>query len=291
MNRLRQITVSCLNHHDTKKRFPSATTTNLTANSTPANPEYTSWSYLAQILSFMEEEALEDQFDFKKHWSVEPNRTFIYNTAMPSLRCPSTSDQETTFTDPPTEGGKTEQSFLRAHYMGVMGAKHSCPNIPPATTYPESTYTMASRPDKAPSCGSGGGSASNGIIFPFSKVNMKDVTDGSTYTFIIGEISWRVGPQRVWAVGSASLTVPENFNYTAKNILWPLNTAFRADADLGQPPNSYDNNDLSFGSAHPGGTHFALCDGSVQFIREEVDFAGVLRSMASRKSGESVQNA
>ena len=120
---------------------------------------------------------------------------------------------------------------------------------------------------------------------------MKDVTDGSTYTFMIGEISWRVGPQRVWAVGSASRTVPENYNYTAKNIAWPLNTAFRADADAGEPPSGFENNDLSFGSLHPGGTHFALCDGSVQFIREEVDFAGVLRPMASRKSGESVQYA
>jgi prepilin-type N-terminal cleavage/methylation domain-containing protein/prepilin-type processing-associated H-X9-DG protein len=290
-NRIRQIAIACHNYHDTKKCFPSASTTSLTYKATPANPEYTSYSYLVQILSFMEEQAFEDQLNFTKHWSEDPNKTLIYNTPMPELRCPSTSDQETTFTDPPTGGGKTEQSFLRAHYMAVMGAKHACPNIPPATTYPESTYTMASRLGKAPSCGSGGGSASNGVIFPFSKVNMKDVTDGSTYTFLIGEVSWRVGPQRVWAVGSASLTIPDNFVYTAKSILWPLNTAFRADADLGQPPNSYENNDLSFGSVHPGGTHFAMCDGSVQFIREKVDFAGVLRPMASRKSGETVQNA
>jgi prepilin-type processing-associated H-X9-DG protein len=111
------------------------------------------------------------------------------------------------------------------------------------------------------------------------------VTDGSSHTFMIGEISWFVGPQRIWAVGSASETAPHRWNYTAKNVRWPLNTAFRG------PGSVYDNNDLSFGSLHPGGTHFALCDGSVQFINENVETLGVLLPMASRKSDEVVQVA
>jgi prepilin-type N-terminal cleavage/methylation domain-containing protein len=288
MNRLRQIAIACHNFHDTRKSFPTATLTTLSTASTPANPEYTSWGYLAQTLDYMEEGALRGRLDFTKHWSVEPNKTLLYSTAVPSFRCPSTSDQEPTYTDPPTSNTTTEQSFLRSHYMAVMGAKHACPNT--ATTYPESTYTMASRPNKPPSCASGGGSASNGVMYPFSKIQMKDVADGSTYTLMIGEISWRVGPQRIWAVGSASLTIPENYNYTAKNVAHPLNTAFRADTDAGEPPSGYDNNDLSFGSPHQGGAHFAICDGSVQFLREEIDFKGVLQPMASRKSGESVQS-
>lgn len=291
INRLRQIAIACHNHHDARKVFPSATTTTTTTvNSTPASPEYTSWSYLAQILDYMEESALKGQLDLKRHWSQEPNRTLLYQTAMPTLRCPSTSDQETTFVDLPTSGGTEEQTFLRAHYMAVMGAKVACP-VPAGASYPASTYTMASRPGKAPSCASGGGSASNGVMFPFSKVNMKDVADGSTYTLMVGEISWRVGPQRIWAVGSASLTVPENFNYCAKNIAFPLNTAFRADASAGQPASGYDNNDLSYGSPHQGGAHFAFCDGSVQFLREDIDFLGVYQPLGSRKSAESIQSS
>jgi hypothetical protein len=101
---------------------------------------------------------------------------------------------------------------------------------------------------------------------------------------MIGEISWKCGPQRIWAVGSASETVPENFVYTAKNVMWPLNTAYRAEP--GQPTSPYQNNDLSFGSLHPGGTHFAMSDASVQFVRQEIDLKGVLRPMASRQSAE-----
>ncbi|MFO0790070.1 MAG: DUF1559 domain-containing protein [Pirellulales bacterium] len=289
VNRLRQIAIACLNHHDTKKCFPSATTTTTQASSTPANPAYTSYSYLIQILHFMENGEVVDRLDLKQFWNstaTPNNKKILYDFQVPFLRCPSQTDVEVTYVDNPTSNNTSEPSLLRAHYMAVMGAKHTCPNNPPASTYPESSYTMASRPNKAPSCGSGGGAASNGVIFPFSKVNLKDVTDGSSHTFMIGEISWLCGPQRIWAVGSASETVPENFIYTAKNILWPLNTAYRADTDAGQPPSGYDNNDMSFGSLHPGGTHFAFCDGSVQFVREEVDLKGVLRPMASRKSGE-----
>ena len=47
---------------------------------------------------------------------------------------------------------------------------------------------------------------------------------------------------------------------------------------------------MSFGSLHPGGTHFAMCDGSVQFIRDDVTLA-VLRALASRKSNDTVENA
>jgi prepilin-type processing-associated H-X9-DG protein len=36
---------------------------------------------------------------------------------------------------------------------------------------------------------------------------------------------------------------------------------------------------------HPGGCHFLMCDGSVQFIREEIPVA-TLKALASRKSAE-----
>jgi prepilin-type processing-associated H-X9-DG protein len=73
--------------------------------------------------------------------------------------------------------------------------------------------------------------------------------------------------------------------YTAKNIYWPLNTACRLDPNFPIKPCLYANNDMSFGSKHAGGCHFAMCDGSVQFVREEIAL-DVLKALASRKSGE-----
>ena len=71
----------------------------------------------------------------------------------------------------------------------------------------------------------------------------------------------------------------------------PLNFAYRAPTELHQNAcTPCENNDLSFGSLHPGGAHFAMCDGSVQFVSENIPIE-ILRALASRKSSDSVQDA
>jgi prepilin-type processing-associated H-X9-DG protein len=177
--------------------------------------------------------------------------------------------------------------------MAVMGAKYQCPLFA-AIPWPQKTYTMYTSPappgGTSSTCGGGdaalGGSASNGVIFPASKVTMRDIADGTSHTFLVGEISWLCGPQRIWTVGGASAANLDTYIYTAKNVMWPLKTAYRAEQTA--PPSGYANNDMSFGSMHPGGCHFAMCDGSVQFVRDEVTIE-ILRALASRKSSESFE--
>lgn len=288
VNRLKQISLACMNFHDTKKRFPSAVSNepNTDASGKAITGEYTMLGYIPHILPYVEFQNLQSRMNMKRHWQQEPNLTVAYNNPMNQFRCPSQDSVETTFTDPPGGGGTEELTNLRSHYMAVMGAKIKCPIVPtdPPLTRAYTMYGCGST-----TSGGDGGSASNGVMFPTSKVSMKDITDGSTYTFLVGEISWRCGPQRIWSVGGASFKNLDTFVYTAKNIFHPLNTAFRA--ETGQPFSGYFNNDMSFGSYHPGGCHFAMCDGSIQFLRDEVDLAGVLKPMASRKAGELIQGA
>ena len=97
---------------------------------------------------------------------------------------------------------------------------------------------------------------------------MKDITDGTTHTFLVGEIAWAKGPQRVWAAGGGSKTNLGTFIYSAKNVMYPLNTKCRVSDET--PTCDGENNDISFGSIHSGGCFFAMCDGSVQFIRDDI---------------------
>ena len=298
VNRMRQIGIACLNHHDSKKQFPMAASEDI---ETPkvSGGRFTMWGYIPQILPYMEYQNLADLMDLKQHWNRPINVTAT-RTPLPAFRCPSQGSVEVTYIAPPGGSATEELTSLRTHYMGVMGAKFSCP--PPATGYPQATYIMAvtplpessgsSRRDTAPPeprCDDFGGAAANGVICPGCKVGLKKVTDGSSHTFMVGEVSWLCGPQRVWAVGSASYTILESYNYSSKNVAHPLNTAWRADST--QPPSGYFNNDMSFGSTHPGGAHFVMCDASVQFVREDVDLVGVLRPLASRSSGEVIEHA
>jgi prepilin-type processing-associated H-X9-DG protein len=117
---------------------------------------------------------------------------------------------------------------------------------------------------------------------------MKDITDGTSKTFLIGEISWLCGPQRIWSVGGASAANMDTYVYTAKNILWPLKQAYRNPPEI-TTFSGYGNNDMSFGSMHPGGCHFTMCDGSVQFVRDDT-LLDTLRAYASRKSNETVDS-
>jgi prepilin-type processing-associated H-X9-DG protein len=116
---------------------------------------------------------------------------------------------------------------------------------------------------------------------------MRDIVDGTSHTFLVGEISWLCGPQRIWTVGGASAANLDTYVYTAKNVMWPLKTAYRAEQDA--PASGYGNNDMSFGSMHPGGCHFAMCDGSIQFIRDDVSIE-TLRALASRKSNDTFES-
>jgi prepilin-type processing-associated H-X9-DG protein len=174
-----------------------------------------------------------------------------------------------------------------------MGARPA--TCPPTVLsgFPESTYTviMTTTAPVQPDCGDGkytdygyGASASNGILFPASKITMKDITDGTSQTFLVGEMSWDSGPSRVWMAGGGSITTIDTYVYQCRNVYWPLNTACRQAQDDSRPC-KYANNDVSFGSLH-GGAHFAMCDGSVQFLKEDVPVT-ILKALASRKSGES----
>ncbi|HEX6962674.1 MAG TPA: DUF1559 domain-containing protein [Lacipirellula sp.] len=294
-NRMKQLALACQNFHGAVGRFPSGVTTDLQdrasggggsssdrgGSSGTSTPYYTALSYIAEILPYMEGQNLKSAIDPNKHWSHANNGT-IRNTPLPFLRCPSQNDAEMTYTSPVGSADTEEMNLLRTHYMGVMGAKLDCPEPP---GYPGITYTMFSRSGSPDPCNGGhGGAATNGVIFPGSKVAIRDITDGTTQTLLIGEISWDCGPQRVWIVGAGSERYIESYTYAAKNVRWPLNTAFRE--QTGQPHSGYGNNDMSFGSLHTGGAFMAMCDGSVQFLSEEVDLQGVYQPLASRASEE-----
>jgi prepilin-type N-terminal cleavage/methylation domain-containing protein len=300
-NRVKQLALGCLNFHDTTKKFPSATAI-LPIGAGPPNATY--WGYLVQILPYIEETSLHDRIQLNKFWNDDTptgagNRSLLYGAEMPGFRCPTKPDSDATFADPPGGSGTQElPTNLRAHYMGVMGAKAGC--HAPASPYPENTYKML--PDKngiysSTTCDDSGGMAANGIItnsagggkYLSSEVKMKDVTDGTTHTFMIGEISWNCGPQRIWAVGSATSQGAGNiytYVYSSKTIMWELNRACRQEAS--NPSNclvTYNNNEMSFGSLHSGGCFFGMADGSVQFVNDSIT-KELLRRLASRKSGE-----
>ena len=100
-------------------------------------------------------------------------------------------------------------------------------------------------------------------------VQDRNVTDGLSHTFLIGEDLpgkdiWCSWPYANNAYGTCA--IPPNFTFQDPTW-WP--------------------NTQSFRSAHPGGLNFSMADGATRFVSADIDLA-TYRALATRAGGEMV---
>ena len=114
----------------------------------------------------------------------------------------------------------------------------------------------------------------NGIFFALSNTKVRDVIDGTSNTFIVGEVLGG-GP------GSH-----DGFYWNYSNLVDTSDGINGFNTRLGTPPGNY-RLDGALSSRHTGGCHMLMADGSVHFISENID-AGVLADLTTRAGGEVV---
>lgn len=296
-NRLRQLGIACQNFADVRKAFPPANGKLSPAEEDRNSLKTGNWGYLAFLTPYVEQQNLKNLLDprFAYDRQPQPVRDFLDNTPIYEFKCPSfTQVQPVDISD--FGGGIPIESELATAYCAVLGAnlimeyeeEYTNANLVPGCGRGNrindgSPYTMLDNGvQSGPRCRSGdqGFIATNGVITWDSKIDFRRITDGTSNTFIIGESAFgdpQYQPTRPWWVGAAT-----TFFYTAHNMTHPLNskTIRAANRDDEVP-----RNDISFGSDHPGGCHFGMADGSVQFFQEDTDLV-VLWAFASREGGE-----
>jgi hypothetical protein len=223
---------------------------------------------------------LYNSFNFSEHYNSVTNFP-LKAKGFPLLNCASSRQPERRAA-PESMNGITNQEGYTPHYYGMMGVKGPIPNSNPVTNFPSVGTTGADH----------GGFTSNGLMPPNLALNFRDVTDGLSNTFLLGEISAQtntaVTPNwtaswRSWTQGaSGALTTGAIASYPSKNVNRTIQNV------SGYTSNNASRlfNDVAFCSEHVGGAHFLMGDGSVKFVSSNIDWS-VYVGAVTRAQGES----
>ena len=104
-------------------------------------------------------------------------------------------------------------------------------------------------------------------------VKIKEITDGTSKTFLIGEASPVDGNSAAWSSDDDWATTGIGINFDWQNYAACL------------PSAACWWNMRGFRSSHPGGVYFAFADVSVRFVNDSIDHP-VYRALSTRKKGE-----
>jgi prepilin-type N-terminal cleavage/methylation domain-containing protein/prepilin-type processing-associated H-X9-DG protein len=251
-NNLKQMALALQNYHSQYSRFPPAAPL-LTREMNP------SISWRVMILPFLEETSIYQEISptpdgGAANWKPQTRAIDVF-------LCPST--------EKPVANGTT---LIEAHYAAVSGAYRGSDRIDLEDSSCGDVYT-------------------NGIFYPNSRTTVSKITDGTSHTLAVGE---RLYIFRDWMDGATWLGKPpqEICTEAAKNVRYPINAdpttygyyVFDNRAPAGAKKDML-LNDLYFASKHPGGAHFSLADGSVQFLSEAIDFT-LFQDLSTKNGGE-----
>ena len=290
-NNLRQLSLALHNFHDAKKKLPSGSYCPDNSNCGWDKGYYGCPNWFMHLLPFIEGSSQQDMIDFNIRTYRGNNPQAILNRFYPGVTCPSD----------PFGGIISHNRFAGSgcpfgtHIAGLptdpnsksMGASYVpsagpvCPGpVNNTTSYPlkwadgrncQAGVNMGYRNLGAPGMFAGGSKA----------YRIKDCTDGTSHTFLIGEQLPEICAHQMLFHSHASVGstyFPPNYHNIQgiKNEANHFADPLALDAETG------------FKSEHPGGMHMAMTDGSVHFISDAIDYRTWV-FLGARADGEDIR--
>jgi prepilin-type N-terminal cleavage/methylation domain-containing protein/prepilin-type processing-associated H-X9-DG protein len=302
VNNMKQLALACHNYNDVMGSFPA--NLYLHPNYSTASYNWNNASWIVFILPQMEQSALYNAVNFSIMWGT--NRIGNWNPAVlgtqnltvrvsviNSLICPSDASSPLDMLNADEISGN--QQAAGTSYVGNVGDNClACTWNPPTTAVvfcAAQGYAcrgwqlgdpLSTKQPPDPSTGSG--------IFwrQCSGVPLQQITDGTSNTFMAGEQLMNVTLWNAWVeanqcVGSTALPL----NYVAPGTAVTGNGSIvvsTGGSDAGSWTHWY-----SFRSRHPGGGNFAMCDGSVRFIKSTINMP-TYQSLSTRGMNEVISS-
>lgn len=281
-NNLKQIGLALHNYHDVSLTFPIGSNTG--QNNTFG------LSYWAGLMPYFDQANMYSQLTFDgQHpgWTRdgqsggEINGQAADGQSFAMMLCPSS---------PLPTMKDTGSGYITClpQYVGINGATDDTETPPrfvnsgPA----QMTYTGC--------CSGNGGIASGGGTLLRNKaIRIRDITDGTSNTIMVGEqsdfvenaagVGTQINANHGWLMGTHGLGEVTNLRaFNTTSVRYPPNSGI---AVAGSGVGNNDGVNSGLFSAHTGGVQVLLADGSCRFLSENVDML-TLRLLCSRKDGQ-----
>lgn len=264
-NNLKQLSLSLHNYESAYRRFPIGYTDNFANSGTPAAVPGADggWSWMSAVLPFIEQGALYQTLDLRYAPYGTPGTVSdpqgrnndACRTPIASFRCPSDLAPLTRPINANSPGGI--DAITITSYCGSMG------------------------PFDGANCGVEAGNRmgpearNTGLLVVNRPRSIGEIIDGTSNTIAIGEVSWRPlnaagqGSDRQFILGNVITTGAVNCNNNGPGTNGAFLHLRSTRKKLNGPVVGGDKH-RSFHSYHTGGANFALGDGSVRFISENI---------------------
>ncbi|MFO0956566.1 MAG: DUF1559 domain-containing protein [Isosphaeraceae bacterium] len=299
-NNLKQLALACHNYNESMGSFPA----NLYLHPAYATASYT-WnnaSWLVFLLPQMEQSALYNSVNFSIMWGpnalgnwspmfLGQQNSTVRLAVLNGLICPSDGSQNVDNFNADEIG--TNNQAAGTSYVGNVGDNCLACNTTPgfvifcasqgyncrgAQLGDPSTTTIP------PSAASG-----SGIFWrQCSGVLLSQITDGTSNTFLAGEQLRRVTNWNAWVEANQSVgstAVP--LNYLAPGV--QITSSGSVVTATGASDQGSWHHWYSFRSSHSGGANFAMCDGSVKFIKSSIAMP-IYQALSTRGQNEVVSS-
>lgn len=292
-NNLKQLALALHNYHDQWNKFPPSSVWRNTStgqldastfNTSTNTGFYENW--VIMILPFLDQQPLHDKFDLTTTiaGSAIASNVAARAASLSLMLCPSDSFNRKPFNG--TTGGSSIISrygdgWARGNYASNAGLGSMNPTW--------ANYNISSK-------AGWGNKTLRGVMGANQSLNIVDITDGTSCTFLLGEIRagvvetdlrgvWALtagGASSLWCYGSygddngpnpVSVTADDINGCNASQNLVGGQTAMAA-MGMGCSEDGGVGGQLSVRSLHIGGVHMAFCDGSVRWISDYIQHSG-----------------
>jgi prepilin-type N-terminal cleavage/methylation domain-containing protein/prepilin-type processing-associated H-X9-DG protein len=254
-NHLKQLSLGALLHEDTHKHLPTGGWTwHWTGDPDRGFDRRQPGGWSFTILPFVEQRPLFELGAGQSVAAKKPHFSRRNSTPVSFFYCPTRRPpralpnvHQTVNSDPVTSAARTDYAANSGTDQGAWWNANSSGD-PSFTDAPGFAY-----PDYH--------NIGTGVIYSTSAVKLRDITDGTSHTYVLGEKYLNADNYTNSQEGTDNNPTYSGFDWDWQR--WHGNGLVRDRKGLSDW--------LSFGGPHPGGANMAFCDGSVRHIPFSID--------------------